>query len=110
VKKKMPTYSFRNTETGEEYDEFMKIKERTAFLENNPHIQAVPTAAGFIAGHDYNKKLDGGFKDTMSRIAEAHPTSEHAKKWGDKGSKEAKTRIAVDKWRNRRIARGETMT
>ena len=23
VKKKMPTYSFRNTETGEEYDEFM---------------------------------------------------------------------------------------
>ena len=103
----MPTYSFKNTKTGKEFDEFMKIKERTEYLKSNPHIEPVVTSARFISGHDYNKKIDGGFKDTMSKIAEAHPTSEHANKYGSKSIKESKTRTAVTKWRNRRIARGD---
>jgi hypothetical protein len=31
----MPTYIFKNKDTGEEWEEFMFISERTKFLEDN---------------------------------------------------------------------------
>ena len=35
----MPTYSFRNTKTGKEYEEFMSISERETLLKENPEIK-----------------------------------------------------------------------
>ena len=37
----MPTYDFVNTETGEEFEQFMSISAREEFLKTNPHIQQV---------------------------------------------------------------------
>ena len=34
----MPTYRFLNNETGEEYEEFMKISELDTYLEENPNL------------------------------------------------------------------------
>lgn len=107
MKKKMPTYSFRDTRTEEEFDKFMSRAERKQYLEVNKFIQPVPTAAGFISGHNLNAKLDGGFKDTMSKIAEAHPTSAHAHKYGSKSIKDTKTRNAIEKWRQKRESKGD---
>ena len=35
----MPTYNFRNLETGEETEIMMKMSELDDFKENNPHLQ-----------------------------------------------------------------------
>ena len=35
----MPTYTFRNRETGEEWTDMMSIADREKFLEDNPHIE-----------------------------------------------------------------------
>ncbi len=103
----MPTYSFRDTRTEEEFDKFMSRAERKQYLQVNPYIKPVPTAAGFISGHNLNAKLDGGFRDTMSKIAEAHPTSAHAQKYGSKNIKDTKTRNAIEKWRQKRESKGD---
>ena len=39
LNKIMPTYDFVNTETGEEFEEFMSISAREQYLKDNPKIQ-----------------------------------------------------------------------
>jgi len=98
----MPTYSFKNDTTGEEFTELMSMSEREAFLSDNPQYrQLPPTQMNIIAGQG-GIRTDNGWKENLSRIAEAHPTSELASVYGDKSSKEAKTRQAVEKWRKKR--------
>jgi hypothetical protein len=36
---KVPTYSFRNKETGEEFDVFMKISELDEYIEQHPQYE-----------------------------------------------------------------------
>ena len=42
-------------------------------------------------------KNDGGWKDNLSRIAEAHPTSALADRYGKRSAKEIATRKVVQK-------------
>ena len=81
TKNKMPTYTFKNKDTGEVFDKIMKIAEKPEYLENNPNIEAVLTAPNFVGDHIV-KKMDGGMKETFSRIAEAHPNSPLADRFG----------------------------
>lgn len=100
----MPTYTFKNEKTGEEWEAMMSIAERTNLLENSPHIrQLPPTRVNIVAGHG-GIRTDNGWKENLSRIAEAHPTSELASTYGDKSAKDVKTRQAVDKWKKKRSA------
>ena len=46
-------------------------------------------------------KTDGGWKDNLSRIAEAHPTSPLADRYGKKSTKDIKTKQVVEKHRRR---------
>ena len=63
----MPTYTLRNTETDEVYEEFMSMSELDAFLAENPKIIQVPgDAPGIISG--YHKKPDQGFRDVLRKI------------------------------------------
>ena len=48
-----------------------------------------------------NMKNDGGWKDNLSRIAEAHPNSELAKQHKRRSTKEVKTQQVVEKHRRR---------
>jgi predicted nucleic acid-binding Zn ribbon protein len=43
----MPTYSFRDKETGEEFDVFMKISELDEYLEKNPNVEKLLSAPVF---------------------------------------------------------------
>lgn len=95
----MPTYNFLNTETGDEFESFMKISEREEFLKNNPHIQPVLTAPAIVSGVSTStqNRVPDGFKEVLSKVAEAHPGSEFAQKHKRKSIKEARTEQVVKK-------------
>jgi hypothetical protein len=74
----MPTYSFRNKETGEIFDQMMRISEREEFLNQNPHLETVITGAPAFTGDHITavKKYDTGFKEVLQRIHEKTPGSQ----------------------------------
>ena len=93
----MPSYSFKNTETGEEWEDIISISEREKFLEQNPHIQQLPSKVSIVGGYGDRIKNDGGWKENMSRIAEAHPGSPLAEKYGKSSIKDINTRNVLKK-------------
>ena len=98
----MPTYDFENTETGEVFDEMMTMSAREQYLKDNPHIRQLVSGINIVsgvAGKSYRQ--DSGWKDNLSRIAEAHPTSELAKQHKRRSTKEVKTQQVVEKHRRR---------
>ena len=92
----MPTYSFIDTESGEEFDALMKISEREEYLKNNPNIQPLLTAAAIVGGVSIKDKVPSGFKEVLSRISENHKGSAVAEKHGKRSINEVKTKRVVD--------------
>lgn len=97
----MPTYEFRNMETGEVTEHFFKNWEsKDEFLASNPQYQQTMTKApalvSGVAGLGSNRVPDG-FKEVLSKVAEAHPTSSVAQKHGRKSIKQSKTEQIVKK-------------
>ena len=98
----MPIYTFENTKTKKVYDEMMSISEKEKFLKKNKHIKQRLTAINIVGGvQGMSYKTDGGWKENMSRIAEAHPTSPFAERYGRKSTKQAKTEQVIAKHRKR---------
>lgn len=66
----MPTYGFRNNDTGEEYTEFMSMAEREKYLADNPHITQLPSAPAILTrlalGH--RLKPDSGFREVLAKV------------------------------------------
>ena len=97
----MPTYTFYNSETEEQWDDLISNDERVTFLEDNPHISQIP--GGFVLVGDHimgaGPKVDGGFTENMQRIAGAHPGSAMADRFGGSTQthKEIKTRNILSK-------------
>ena len=97
----MPLYTFRDKTTGEEWDELLSFSGREELLKD-PNIEQVITAPAIISGiSGITHKTDSGFKDMLSRVAEANPHSPMAQTHGSKGIRESKTRAAVNKARAR---------
>lgn len=69
----MPTYTFRNKETGEVFDKLMKWDDRVKYLEENPNLETIigapamgdPVRLGI-------KKNDDGFREVLSKIGAAN--------------------------------------
>lgn len=93
----MPTYQFLDTETNEEFEVLMKISEREEYLKNNPHIQPIISAPALVTGVSTSNKIPDGFKEVLSKVAEKHPTSKVAEKYGRKSIKQVKTEQIVKK-------------
>jgi hypothetical protein len=94
----MPIYTFRNKKTKKEFTEMMTIAEMEAYMKKNNHITQVPQVLNISGGvMGVNMKNDGGWKDNLSRIAEAHPTSALAERYGKRTAKEIATRKVVQK-------------
>lgn len=66
----MPTYLFKNKETGDVFQKRMKISERETFLKENSNIEPVLTAPAFSYDSDSlsNKQPSDGFKDVLRNI------------------------------------------
>jgi hypothetical protein len=95
----MPTYNFVDTETGEEFELFMKWSGRETFLKENPHIQPILTAPAIVssvAGMGSHRVPDG-FKEVLSKVAEKHPGSAIGERYGRKSIKEARSAQVVKK-------------
>ena len=70
----MPTYTFKNKDTGEVFDKIMKIADKPDYLRNNPNIVSVVTAPAFVGDHII-QRTDAGMKEVFSRIADKHPST-----------------------------------
>ena len=93
----MPTYSFKNNDTGAEWEEFFSIADKEDFLKENDHITQLPSLITIVSDTG-GIRNDGGWKDNMSRIAEAHPNSPMAQTYGtSRNHKEIKTYNAITK-------------
>lgn len=94
----MPRYTFENKKTGKVWIDFMMIAEMEGYLKKNKHIVQVLQPINIVSGvQGVSYKTDGGWKDNLSRIAEAHPNSPLAEKHGKRSIKEVKTRSVVKK-------------
>jgi hypothetical protein len=63
----MPTYTFKNKDTGETFDQFMSISAREEYLRDNPQLE---TVIGVVAMVRDTPKLDGGFREVLQKIHE----------------------------------------
>jgi hypothetical protein len=74
----MPTYVFRNKETGEQFEKIMKISELDNFRNENPQLETViqSVAFGDPTKMSSTRKFDTGFKEVLQRIHEKTPGSE----------------------------------
>ena len=98
----MPIYTFENTKTGKVYDDMMSISEKESFLKKNKHIKQMLTTINISSGvQGINMKTDGGWKDNLSRIAEAHPKSNLATTHLRRNIKQVKTENVLKKHRAR---------
>lgn len=95
----MPLYDFYNEKTEEMETHSMSISALDQFKKDNPHLSQrilkAPSLArdsGMIQG-----KMDEGWKENLTRIAEAHPTSALAEKVGGRSTRTVKTHEALKK-------------
>ena len=93
----MPYYNFKNNETDEEFEEFFTMSGKDKFLKENPHITQMPSMFGIAGGSGDRIKNDDGWKENMSRIAEAHPGSPFAERHGKSSTKDINTRKVLKK-------------
>jgi hypothetical protein len=100
----MPIYTYYDPETDQAWDELWSYDAHKQFLEDHPSLQQIFYAPNVLSGiSGVTHKNDSGFKDMMSRIATANPTSPLAEKYGDKGVKASKTREAVNRQKERQL-------
>ena len=66
----MPTYNFRDIETGDVTEVTMKISELDDFKSKNPHLQQFLTGAPALSsdGGGGGLKIDNGFNDVLKKI------------------------------------------
>ncbi len=95
----MPIYTYENTETGEVFDILMKLSEKDEFQQNNPHLKSKITGApGIVGGTGDRTRPSNGFKEVLSKIAEANPSSALASDFGKKDPMSVKKRDAIQRY------------
>lgn len=70
----MPTYLYKDINTGEEQELFMSITERGKYLEDNPHMTQLVHGAPAL-GDSIRlglKKPDDAFRDRLKEIKKHH--------------------------------------
>lgn len=68
----MPTYRFKNNDTGEEFEDFMSISALEVFLTENPNITQLVNGAPMIASGRGMGKPEQGFRDLLKDIKKKH--------------------------------------
>lgn len=70
----MPTYTFRNTETGEVFDKIMSWNDKVKYLEENPIMESIIGGAPAL-GDSVRlgiRRTDDGFREVLSKISSAN--------------------------------------
>ena len=84
----------------------MSIAEKEEYLKKNKHIKQLVSKINISSGvmGVGGLKTDGGWKDMLSRIGDAHPGSKVHDLYGNKSTKDIKTRQVVKKHQKRQAA------
>lgn len=70
----MPTYEFRNKETGEVTEQFFRSwTAKDQYLIDNPNLEQTMTVAPSVVGDHVTIKKDTGFKEVLQKINERVP-------------------------------------
>jgi hypothetical protein len=94
----MPTYTFINKETNEVFDVILSMKEYDEFKSKNPNCERhFDEAPKVVSGTSTTNRVPDGFKEVLSKVSEAHPTSVVAQRHGKKSIKQIKTEQIVKK-------------
>jgi hypothetical protein len=64
----MPTYTFHNRDTGEDFDKFMSISAREEYLRENPHLDPIIGKVNIVHERGTNLKVSDGFREVLSKI------------------------------------------
>tara|TARA_A100001015_G_C14704651_1_gene599672 strand:- start:391 stop:711 length:321 start_codon:yes stop_codon:yes gene_type:complete len=90
----MPNYTFRDNETGEEFEQFMRMDDKPKFLEDNPNLKFVFKPVALPGDHlmGVGPQETTQFKERMAKISETHPMSPLADRYGSRTHKETKIR------------------
>ena len=98
----MPVYTFEDTKTGKEFTDYMYISEMEEYLSKNKHIRQVIMPINIVSGvSGITHKNDQGWKETLSKIAEANPHTPLGREHGKKDVKTIKTKQAVSRAKKR---------
>lgn len=69
----MPTYTFRDKVTGEEYDKIMSYTTLDEYLESNLNVRQVIGVPKMIASAGTEGiKVDDGFREAMAKVKETY--------------------------------------
>ena len=103
----MPTYRFYNSKTNEEYEDLMSIAEMESLIKKK-HIKLLPPTQMNIVSSvgSVDSKTDSGFKEVLSKAAEAHPNSPLAERYGRKSVKQTQIDRVRKKHTNRKLKGG----
>lgn len=69
----MPTYHFRNLDTGEVSEVFCSITEKEEYLKNNPNQTQILFPLKIVSDRMTNIHVTDSFREAMSRVKENHP-------------------------------------
>lgn len=70
----MPTYKFKDNNTGRVWTELMRIHERDSFLAECPYVeQLVHGAPMVVTGVGTRPKIDDAFRDKLKEIKKKNP-------------------------------------
>jgi hypothetical protein len=68
----MPTYLFKDINTNERTEKFLRIAELDDYKKNNPHLIQTPSILN-VVGQVGGIKMDNGFKDLLNNIKKNSP-------------------------------------
>ena len=91
----MPTYTIRNKQFGKEKDVLCSYSELQEMLKSDD-IEQVLSAPALVGDHVV-KRMDGGMKEVFSKIADKHPNTPLADRFGSGGSNAHKKVVDVGK-------------
>jgi len=71
----MPTYEFKNKDTGEVFEKIMTYEKKVKFLEENPNVQSHYTTLNidYDGGSSVLSKAGSGWKEVQDRIKSGMP-------------------------------------
>ena len=103
----MPTYRFYNSKTKTEFEDYMTISDMEKFTKKKHIKLLVPTQMNIVSSvGSVDSKTDSGFKEVLSKAAEAHPNSPLAERYGRKSVKQTQIDRVRQKHRNRKLNGG----
>lgn len=68
----MPTYRFKNNDTGEEFEQFMSMSAREQYLQEFGNITTMPVAMNIVHERGTNLPIDDGFREVLSKIKQTY--------------------------------------